>query len=361
MGLRAPAIVASISALVVCIGFALEWSRRPTEQAAPPSPVSVRPALSQLATVSRKKSLEYSAVLNPVASMSTAPAPNFRVDEFGEPAPVVFAAETSDPDVANSKGIPNDRADKRPWVRFEKASDLGAFGVSVTDYAPANIADKHLTNDSNGSTNSTIFRLNGDVFAFARAAAGKIVSHKQHEKPTQSSEVIWIIGGVEVAERIEVVEGPPVDTKEGSRRVLNTVRTCYRMTNRQRRDQTIGMRLQLDTLIGQNDAVSFAVPGYAGLVKSCAEFGTDKPLPPFVQACERPNLKASDKSSVRHEICAAISGIDDNEVKETGDLSCRNASCLSNSWTFYSPCFRRTRRLGPRADGRRYAMASCCR
>ena len=75
----------------------------------------------------------------------------------------------------------------------------------------------------------------------------------------------------------------------------------------------------------------------------------------------RVHLKASDKSSVRHEICAAISGIDDNEVKETGDLSCRNASCLSNSWTFYSPCFRRTRRLGPRADGRRYAMASCCR
>ena len=73
------------------------------------------------------------------------------------------------------------------------------------------------------------------------------------------------------------------------------------------------------------------------------------------------DVKASDKSSVRHEICAAISGIDDNEVKETGDLSCRNASCLSNSWTFYSPCFRRTRRLGPGADGRRYAMASCCR
>ena len=65
------------------------------------------------------------------------------------------------------------------------------------------------------------------------------------------------------------------------------------------------------------------------------------------------HLKASDKSSVRHEICAAISGIDDNEVKETGDLSCRNASCLSNSWTFYSPCFRRTRRLGPKKEGGR--------
>ena len=58
-------------------------------------------------------------------------------------------------------------------------------------------------------------------------------------------------------------------------------------------------------------------------------------------------LKASDKSSVRHEICAALfPGFDDEEKRSQRDRrSCHvgNASCLSNSWTFYSPCFRRTR------------------
>jgi hypothetical protein len=166
-------------------------------------------------------------------------------------------------------------ADRKPWVRFERGSGLSAFGVSTTSHAAGDVAEKRLTYTENGSNNNTLFRVNGKIIQLKRGVSGEVIKYEQSEDPTQTSEVTWTVDGMEVTERLQVVEGPPVDTAAGSKRFLNTVRITYRMTNTSKKDSDIGMRLLLDTLIGNNDGVPFAVPGYSALVKTCAQFGVD--------------------------------------------------------------------------------------
>jgi hypothetical protein len=48
----------------------------------------------------------------------------------------------------------------------------------------------------------------------------------------------------------------------------------------------------IDTLIGNNDGVPFAVPGRQGLVTTFADFRAAKSVPDFIQALEVPDLRA---------------------------------------------------------------------
>src|SRR5262249_58099335 len=65
----------------------------------------------------------------------------------------------------------------------------------------------------------------------------------------------------------------------------------YLTENKGSRPRKAGLRVQVDTLIGNNDGVPFTVPGYAGLVNTMADFRTTKQVPPFIQALEFPNLQ----------------------------------------------------------------------
>ena len=51
------------------------------------------------------------------------------------------------------------------------------------------------------------------------------------------------------------------------------------------------MRIMVDTLIGVNDGVPFAVPTVQGLVNTSKDFATAEDVPDFVQALEVPNLR----------------------------------------------------------------------
>src|SRR5262249_54372297 len=53
----------------------------------------------------------------------------------------------------------------------------------------------------------------------------------------------------------------------------------------------IGLRIQVDTMIGGNDGVPFTVPGLPGLVNNFADFPMAGPVPDFIQALERPDLQ----------------------------------------------------------------------
>src|SRR5205085_12115552 len=87
----------------------------------------------------------------------------------------------------------------------------------------------------------------------------------------------------------------PVDVGGQKKRVLDTVLCRYVFENNGTTPYTIGLRTQVDTLIGENDGVPFTVPGYTGMVGNTAFANFAAPvntIPPFLQALEVPNLKA---------------------------------------------------------------------
>jgi hypothetical protein len=182
------------------------------------------------------------------------------------------------------------KEERKPWVRFDHKQGFDVFGVSTTGNAAGDSANKRLTFAGDGSTNHTAVRIDNQLLSFA-LAPGKLTKSERTEQPVPSSEVVWTWNNVDVTENLTIVEGPPVDTPEGSKRFLNMVLVRYRFTNKDRRSHRVALRMQIDTLIGGNDGVPFTIPGKSGLVTTFADFRTPKDVPLFVQALERPNLK----------------------------------------------------------------------
>jgi len=81
-------------------------------------------------------------------------------------------------------------------------------------------------------------------------------------------------------------------------RLIDTVRVRYLIENKDTKVFKVGLRTQIDTLIGGNDGVPFTVPGLTGLVTHFADFPRVAPIPDFIQALERPNLR--DPGTVAH-------------------------------------------------------------
>jgi hypothetical protein len=78
---------------------------------------------------------------------------------------------------------------------------------------------------------------------------------------------------------------------------LDTCLVRYTVENKSTLPRKVGVRMLLDTYIGANDGVPFAIPGRAGLVNRPEVFEKDR-IPDYIQALERPDLK--DPGTVAH-------------------------------------------------------------
>jgi hypothetical protein len=70
---------------------------------------------------------------------------------------------------------------------------------------------------------------------------------------------------------------------------VDTAQIKYVLTNRGGARKEVGLRIMVDTLIGDNDGVPFVVPGQEGIVSRAIDLRGDQ-VPDFVQALESPNL-----------------------------------------------------------------------
>src|SRR5207237_9240662 len=75
-----------------------------------------------------------------------------------------------------------------------------------------------------------------------------------------------------------------------SKRPINTRLVKYLVENRDSNPHKIGLRVMVDTLIGQNDGVPFTIPGVPGLVATFKDF-RNADIPDFIQALEYPDLE----------------------------------------------------------------------
>ena len=180
--------------------------------------------------------------------------------------------------------------DPEPRVAYAYGPNM-RFGVSVVrDRAGKPIKDL-LTFAPNGRTNTTVVRIDGKDQEFG-GNAGKWTD-KEVKVPADATrgardgtKSTWTVGGLRFTQIVEIVAGKqPVELGPGvSKRLYDTCLVRYVIENPDSEPHKVGLRFQLDTLIGGND-------GVPGLVTTKHDFATAKEVPDFVQALENPDLQ----------------------------------------------------------------------
>lgn len=198
-----------------------------------------------------------------------------------------------EPDNAGAAPI---ATDQNPLVGYTLNNAQRSFGISTTASA-GTAANKLLTYAVDGQTNSTVMWIDnfaGPVGNFGRWTRWNAQRLEDGIVPTpygiMPSHSTFAAGNVLLHQVLEIVPGQAVLRGNTARRQYDAVIVRWIMHNRDKREHKVGLRLQLDTLIGGNDGVPFTVPGQAGLVDTFADYRGPQ-VPDFVQALEQPNLQ----------------------------------------------------------------------
>lgn len=223
-------------------------------------------------------------------------------DEKTEEPPVKEAPLKVEITGEDTNFVPGQRAgeiavDMKPRLVWQYGPGF-RFGITAAE------TGKRLTFAPNGATNQTMVSINSILGEFG-SPMGMFVERDTRVPPNDAgttfggSQTIWVVNNVVFTQILELVPSKQpvlVDGKE--KRLLDTVRVRYIIENKSKQSCKAGLRMQLDTLIGVNDGVPFAVPGLPGLVSRFADFPNNAPIPEFIQALERPNLQ--DPGTIAH-------------------------------------------------------------
>ncbi|MCC6419752.1 MAG: zinc ribbon domain-containing protein [Gemmataceae bacterium] len=206
------------------------------------------------------------------------------------PQPVKVEIRDDTPEGAPGAAAVLAPVDRVPRVVYAYGPNA-RFGVTATQ------TGKRLTYGANGNTNNTVVRVAGRDVGFG-AAPGRWIERNtslpfdRTGNSQRGSRWTWAAGKLTVTQILDVIPSTqPVEVAPGQfRRLMDTVRVRYVVENRENRTWPVGLRVQVDTLIGGNDGVPFAVPGL-GMVGGFADFPRQGPIPDFIQALEIPNLR----------------------------------------------------------------------
>jgi predicted secreted protein len=172
------------------------------------------------------------------------------------------------------------------------------FGIGAVE------TKKLLTYAANGATNQTLLRVNGQIGEYG-GPLGTFLERDARLPPDPArkthggSKSVWVSGKIHYTQILELVPSKqPVMVRHEPKLLLDTVQVRYLIENKDTKTLRAGLRTQIDTLIGGNDGVPFTVPGLGGLVTHFADFPRVGPIPDFIQALERPNLR--DPGTVAH-------------------------------------------------------------
>jgi hypothetical protein len=188
--------------------------------------------------------------------------------------------------------IPIDTEHPKVMVQFDSATGSMRFGITDKD-------DRKLTYDKTGRTNSTVLRIDKADVMFGNPTDGQWITMSK-DLQYGGKESVWVSSRppgskIQVTQIVEVIPGEPVEysakEKGKLKRFLDTVSVRYRMENKGNADTLVGLRMLLDTLIGDNDGAPFIVPGRSGLVDKMEDFKQAKQIPDFVQVLERGDMK----------------------------------------------------------------------
>jgi RNA polymerase sigma factor (sigma-70 family) len=235
------------------IGGFLAWR----ESGEPPPPVPAPPA-----------------VIEP-ASSRPAPARPDWVRLPGLPRALLSASDAS-------------LSDPRPRLAVEVSQERARFGLRVLDPdRPGGVT--RLTYPDDGLHNNSCLKIDGAEYLYGQAPGrwlrddrGQLMKNIVLEPGR-----CWLSGadfpeGVRLSRYLRIIPGE-------QSQLLDTCLVLYVIENVGSERRMVGFRELLDTYIGHNDGVPFAVPGRPGLVDTMAVFERDE-VPSYLQALERPDL-----------------------------------------------------------------------
>lgn len=179
-------------------------------------------------------------------------------------------------------------ADPEPRVAVEFMASRQRFGIIMTQehdpHEPAKY--KRLTYDESGQTCNTCVKIDGTEYLFGQQPGQWL--YKERELDPQEGQG-WA-SAMEWPERVKVTQTVMIVPNEQTR-LLDTVLVHYLIENGSTARHKVGLRYLLDTFIGSNDGVPFTIPGKSGLLVDTMMKFTQKDIPDYIQALERPNLK----------------------------------------------------------------------
>jgi hypothetical protein len=163
-----------------------------------------------------------------------------------------------------------------------KYSDDARTGLSTTTGNPDDATDdnKLLTYSENGATNNARLWVDGST-----PIVGSNRGHFVRRMETISDgrlEAEWAYDDVNVVKSVDFVASDVSHRIDG-------IRVDYRLRNVGTTTREVGLRIMIDSLIGENDGVPFIVPGRKRIVTSPLEL-SGKEIPDFVRALEVPDL-----------------------------------------------------------------------
>ena len=208
------------------------------------------------------------ALLTPSATPTVPPSPT------PVPVPTIVPTPTPNPPY--------------PVVSMQITKD-GRFGFMTRQGDPNNPADdnkpltfriEHSTLVPNGQTNNTRVQVDDKTPLFGDASGTFIVPPVLSADSSQMS-AVWQFNRVIFTQTVQVV--PSASTYR-----LDTFRIEYEAENRDTVTHTVGVRLMIDTLIGDNDGVPFLVPGRTDLVTAPLDVRGSN-IPNYVQVYENPD------------------------------------------------------------------------
>jgi hypothetical protein len=201
-------------------------------------------------------------------------------------------------------GADADEVDPHPYVKI--VFDEGKPGDTVTD--TMNFAVHKIDPDNkgapsiklnwydNGFGNSIVAKIDGTDAAFGvdgKWPLGSQTGKKAGKYGDGKSRTFEFDKGVYITQTVTVEPGEPVEVKPGEyKRLLDTCLVRYKIHNKDgnKRTHSVGLRVLMDTCIGDKDDVPFTLPGVKEVVTKAQEFkGQD--VPDFVQVLQNPSLR----------------------------------------------------------------------
>jgi hypothetical protein len=203
--------------------------------------------------------------------------------------------------VAPGADVPVDPTPLIDYAFENKTQRVGITALRVRN-RDGTFSAKKITFREDGSTGNTRLKIDSREGDLAPPNGTWIVRRQElpndpAAKKWKRTKSVFKKGNIEVTQVVEVVPSKqPVEIAPGVRkRQLDTVLVRYLIENKDETAHRIGLRVMVDTLIGDNDGVPFTIPGMPGMVDTKADFRDSAragvQIPDFIQALEVPDLQ----------------------------------------------------------------------
>ncbi len=182
-------------------------------------------------------------------------------------------------------------------------SEIQQFGISCPRLPDPSIEDrvKMLTGTEQGHTNNTIVRVGGADYFYGREnpGFGWVTDREKVLKglpiPGKDKQRSWMSVWEINSSRIRVTQSVEIIVGEQTR-LYDTVLVKYEIWNRDKAPHPVGLRVLLDTFIGNDDGQPFYIPPTetkpAYFVQKMDAISA-KNVPSYIQALESPDLRDS--------------------------------------------------------------------